>query len=646
MTRYFKRLVRTVLIPSLAIAVSHSLDAQAQRSGQPSVQDMLALRPTQRFVEYDTPSADQVATLKADLVTEGKAKIWVLRDAGGRTYRRFVDSDRDGVVDQWIYYKDGVEVYRDIDSNANRVADQFRWVNAGGTRWAVDANEDGKIDGYRILSCEEATREVLRALVLRDYVVMEAVLARPADAPMLGKLATGDRLKDLATRSRDQFTSLGTQLQHLTADSQWLRIESSIPMLIPGDAADGSRDIEVYRNVQAVIQTGTRVDVLQFGEIAMLGRTAKILEMPTVMAPRTPALAQTQTVFANVPADGPAVTDQTAEAQTKEQKEQQEIIAQLQKLDEGSAKAASNDAATVRYQLARAELLGKLAELAKTDDDRVEWLKQQADSLIAAVQISSSSDVRDRLTRFYDSVRSDAKGTLASYIAFRQISADYFRKLQGPGTDFAAIQKEWLENLQKFADEFPAAEDTPEALSQLAIGLEFTGKEDQARDYFQKLLDSFPDSAPAGRARGAIQRLGLVGKPFKFKASDLRRGSIDIEKFSGKVVLIDYWATTCDPWKTDLARLKEIYAKYHSKGFEIIGVSLDSDKADVAKFVQSAGITWPIAFENGGLESPLAMQYGILALPTQFLIDSKGEVVSRTIHTSQLEDELKNLLTK
>jgi thiol-disulfide isomerase/thioredoxin len=251
------------------------------------------------------------------------------------------------------------------------------------------------------------------------------------------------------------------------------------------------------------------------------------------------------------------------------------------------------------------------------------------------------------LSRFYETVRSaDKKSTLASYVAFRQISAEYFRKLQASGSDFATVQKEWLEGLEKFVTDYDDAEDTPEALSQLAIGLEFTGKEDDAKERYQQIVDSFPKSAPAPRARGAIDRLGLVGKQFKLRVSDLRRGIVDIDNLSGKVVLIDYWATTCDPWKTELPRLKEIYSKYHSKGFEIVGISLDNDKADVSKFVQSAGIPWTIALEQGGLDSPPALQYGILALPTQFLLDGDGHVVSRTVHISQLEDEVKKLLAK
>ena len=112
------------------------------------------------------------------------------------------------------------------------------------------------------------------------------------------------------------------------------------------------------------------------------------------------------------------------------------------------------------------------------------------------------------------------------------------------------------------------------------------------------------------------------------------------------MVLVDYWSTSCEPWKTELARLKEIYAKYHGKGFEIVSVSLDTNKSEVLKFVQQNGITWPVVFEGGGLESPAAVAYGILALPTQILVNPKGEVANRTVHVTQLEEEIQKLLEK
>jgi thiol-disulfide isomerase/thioredoxin len=628
---------RVSLVVANALILAATAEAQNR---QPTVQQMLDLKPTQRFVDYDVPTGGIIQTLKPELVNEGKSKIWVLRDASGRIYRRFIDSDRDGVVDQWVYCRAGVEVYRDIDTNSNGRADQFRWLNSGGTRWGFDSNEDGRIDGYRILSPEEATREVVRAITLKDFSILEPTLAKPVDVAAFGKTAALDRVKDLNANAREQFTALAAKLSHLTTESEWVRFEASVPMLVVGESPDGSRDVVVYRNAVAMIQTGDRTDAIQFGEIIVVGRCARLLELPTIVAPRAPAVAQGNTVYSNVVA-----TPEKPEPEQPGDAELQGLIAQLQKLDVDATKAVNDEAATVRYQLERADVLQQLAERAKSAEDRTEWQKQSADSLITAIQLSASEEATTRLRKMLETVREQEDGAaLAGYIAFRHISVEYFRKMQAPASDFAAVQKEWLENLESFVTEFPESEDAPEALSQLAIGMEFTGKEDVARTHYVKLTESFPQSPLARRAQGAIDRFDLVGKTITLRGAELRKGTIDVQQFRGKVVLVDYWATTCDPWKNDLPKLKELYAKYRNKGFEIVAISLDAEKSDVSKFVQTAAIPWPVVFEPGALDSAPALQYGILALPTQFLVDAEGKVVSRNIHVSQLEEELKKLI--
>ena len=76
----------------------------------------------------------------------------------GVILRKFVDTNDDNIVDQWSYYKDGLEVYRDIDSNFNGKADQYRWFHTGGSRWGIDTKEDGTIDYWKSISAEEVTR--------------------------------------------------------------------------------------------------------------------------------------------------------------------------------------------------------------------------------------------------------------------------------------------------------------------------------------------------------------------------------------------------------------------------------------------------------------------------------------------------------
>ena len=83
---------------------------------------------------------------------------WVVTGPAGETLRQFVDSNADNKVDQWRYFRGGIEVYRDVDKDFDGKADQYRWLGTAGTRWGLDIDEDGEIDRWKSISPEEATR--------------------------------------------------------------------------------------------------------------------------------------------------------------------------------------------------------------------------------------------------------------------------------------------------------------------------------------------------------------------------------------------------------------------------------------------------------------------------------------------------------
>ena len=134
----------------------------------PTAADALKLTPIQKDVDYATPAQQDLekCTIKAEKLNNQTG--WVIRDKSGTILRRFVDTNADNVVDQWSYYLDGLEVYRDIDADYNGKPDQCRWFNTAGIRWGLDTNEDGKIDRWKEISAEEASDELVRAIAERD----------------------------------------------------------------------------------------------------------------------------------------------------------------------------------------------------------------------------------------------------------------------------------------------------------------------------------------------------------------------------------------------------------------------------------------------------------------------------------------------
>ena len=136
-------------------------------AAQPTVAYALGLKPKQ-VVQYDIPDDTGAKTATLAMEKANGMTSWVVRSSQGILLRRFADTNGDRVVDQWSYYKDGLEVYRDLDTDHNTKPDQCRWLGGAGSRWGIDSNEDGILDRWKILSPEEATAEIVTALANRD----------------------------------------------------------------------------------------------------------------------------------------------------------------------------------------------------------------------------------------------------------------------------------------------------------------------------------------------------------------------------------------------------------------------------------------------------------------------------------------------
>jgi thiol-disulfide isomerase/thioredoxin len=201
-----------------------------------------------------------------------------------------------------------------------------------------------------------------------------------------------------------------------------------------------------------------------------------------------------------------------------------------------------------------------------------------------------------------------------------------------------------MASLEQFVKEYASMPDAAEAMLQLAIGSEFSGKEEQAVAWFGRIAADFPNSDLAPKATGAKRRLESVGKPISLKGKTLDGRTFDVAGATGRVVLIHYWATWCEPCKQDLDTIKALQAKYGKEGFYPVGVNLDNDPKEATTYLRTKTLPWPQIYEPGGLDSRLATELGILTLPTMILMGKDGKVLNRNAHAGELDAELKKLL--
>src|SRR5690606_35643589 len=225
-------------------------------------------------------------------------------------------------------------------------------------------------------------------------------------------------------------------------------------------------------------------------------------------------------------------------------------------------------------------------------------------------------------------------------VVFRRLLAEYNSRLQQAAPkDQEDLQTWWAQQLEGFARAYPKAEDTPDALLQLAISMELHGNLKEARTWYQQLASNYRTAGAAKRAVGALRLLGLVGKPLALSGDALGGGTLDTQRYRGKVLLVIFWATWCQPCTEDLPQIKALYEQYQRNGFEVVGVNVDAPGAPIQQYIDQYKVPWPHIHEDGGLESRPAVEYGLISVPTMILTGRDGNVVSVSASVDELKKE-------
>ncbi len=177
---------------------------------------------------------------------------------------------------------------------------------------------------------------------------------------------------------------------------------------------------------------------------------------------------------------------------------------------------------------------------------------------------------------------------------------------------------------------------------------------DQAKGdaLMEQLQKDFPDSKQARmvKAQAAAKKLraSLVnGAKFpEFDVKDTAGQPLSIANYKGKVVLLDFWATWCGPCVHELPNVIKAYNAYHSKGFEIIGISLDKDEQKLANFTKEKNMAWRQYFDGLVWQNKLAVKYGINSIPATFLLDGQGAIIGHDLRGEALDQAVAKALDK
>jgi thiol-disulfide isomerase/thioredoxin len=589
-----------------------------------TVADMLKIKPDFPDIQITTPSPQEYASCELKWVkgNNDSSGTYLLLDGRKQLLRRYVLVG--GKIQTFSYYKDGVEVYREIANTTSGKKHEYRWLNSGGMKWGIASREDGKIDQWKMISAEEASQEVFAALAAGDFTRLQALFVTDVELRTL-PAAEGQRIAGLIKNASYKFQATRSKTPGLDAKAHFVRVESAVPQCIPADA-NGSEQEQIrfpYRTIlfessEKDKEGKAKHDFVQTGELIKIGLAWRLIEGPGI-------------------GDGGETTDSSNPALAK----LYDDLAVLDKTPPPPLPVPGIDKSTQDYNLKRVAIINKILTYVQ-GTDKENWIKQKLDNLSSAYQAGEQASLvilADQRDHF---VKSAPGSEMAAFATYRHLWALYAEKLAKSPT--APIQNKWLDELAKFAQTYPNAEDTPEALRLLATGCEYAGKDEEAKRWYQLIAKNFPNLPMAQSAAGAVRRLDLIGRNMTLAGPQLGTNApFNVNNMTGKLVVVYYWSSTVSVCATEFTTLKRLQAA-HGKDVEFVTISLDANPQAATQFLQKAQLPAINLYTPGEFSSPLATYYGINTLPTMFLIGKDGRVIDRNLQANDLEIALRKAL--
>lgn len=601
----------------------------------------LSYKPRQADVNYEMVPTQAIAQCEIDETARPDGKGFWVTGSNGQPLRWFADTNSDNRLDRWCYYNAGVEVYRESDTDFNGTADEFRWLSTEGIRWGLDKNEDGTIDSWKMISAEEVTAEVVHAAASRDASKFQRLLISDEEIAALGLgKDKADSLRQHVADAAKQFSEWASGQNVVSSKSKWTNFGADKPGVVPAGTDGSAKDVIVYENVVALLEDAGSAKQLLVGTMIQVGDAWRLVDLPRAVSEG--AVVSDASIFfpASFTPRG-AAGAATAEEVGGISKAMQQLVTSLQEVD-AKLQAGGN---TATLQAMRADVLEKLVSSADTPAERTTWIRQFADTVSAAAQTGDYPAGATRLNDFVSKL-STIKPSQddVAYVVFRALTAEHNLNMQDANADFEALQKTYLDDLQKFVGTYPESNDAAEAMIQIALSAEFSGEAKTAEQWYAKASKSFGQTTAGKKAAGALERLNLVGQKFGLRSPTLDGRTFSSETYLGGPVVYHCWATWCEGCKAEMRALNELKSKYAKTKLQVVGINFDSN-ADLAKtYLRENRYDWIQLHDQGGLESDLAVSYGILTLPFNVVVDKTGKVITTGVHWTELDSVIEDLV--
>jgi thiol-disulfide isomerase/thioredoxin len=245
----------------------------------------------------------------------------------------------------------------------------------------------------------------------------------------------------------------------------------------------------------------------------------------------------------------------------------------------------------------------------------------------------------------------------------QKIEDSFFNELSNPRANTDSIKKHWLPRYYSQIEQDRISLlnliDTTQSGAAALVATYYSGYIEtistdvsKVNDIYNRLLH-FPSISHYTKQVSLLMRLHDSIMPIgssvpNFNLVDTSNTVHSLEKIKKQVILIDFWASWCSPCRQENREIfKPLYAKYREKGFEIIGVSLDTDRKKWIKAIEADKLSWLQVSDLKGLnDSDLPKKFYFSSLPTNYITDENGRILAKNVHGDQLIQIVKTLLAK